>query len=351
MVSKIILETPPTGKVNLNWGQQDSTFKLVEVETPQLADGEVLVKPLLLSNDPTQRTWIAATKNAPRGYMPPVEKGHDVRSLALAEVLDSKSPDWTKGDVAVGLLSWSEQTVITADKLTTKVDKSLPYEYYLSVLGLTGLTAYFGLKKVGQLKEGQTVLISAASGATGSMAVQIAKHLFKASKVIGIAGSEEKCEWVKSLGADHCANYREPDYLQKLHEYIGEDYVDVYFDNVGGEILDFALAHVKRHGRVIACGAISGYNDWEKAAVRSWGEIIMNRLTIQGFIAFDYLSEYPAAIAEISAGLKSGVITPGEGIHIEDLTKESTPLKKVPEVWHRLFTDEKPKGKLLTKIA
>ncbi|OBA24044.1 NAD(P)-binding protein [Metschnikowia bicuspidata var. bicuspidata NRRL YB-4993] len=351
MVSRIVLENAPVKAVNLAWGQEDSTFKLVDAEVPAVKDGELRIKPLYLSNDPTQRGWIAAGQDPKRSYVPPILKGEPIRSLGLGEVLESKSDKYVVGDVVTGLLNWSQELVIPEASVSTKIDKLLPYEWYLSAIGLTGLTAYFGLKKVGQLKEGQTVLISAASGATGSMAVQLAKHFFKASRVVGIAGSADKCKWVESLGADYCANYRDADYQKKLDEFIGDEHFDVYFDNVGGEMLDFALKRTKRYGRVIACGAISGYNDRAKLAVNSWTEIISNRLTVQGFIVFDFASEIPEAVGDIVSVIKAGKVKPEGGVHVEDLSGLKNPLEKVPEVWFRLFTEEKPQGKLLTKLA
>lgn len=351
MSSKVVLETPPTGTVNLAWGQSDSTFKLVDAEVPAVKDGEVKVKVLYLSNDPTQRMWISANQDPKRQYLPPILKGDAIRSLGLGEVLESKSEKYVKGDVVSGLFHWANELVVPEASISTKIDKSLPYEWYLSAIGLTGLTAYFGLKKIGQFKEGQTVLISAASGATGSMAVQLAKHFFNASKVVGIAGSDEKCKWVESLGADLCVNYRDADYKKKIDEFIGDEHFDVYYDNVGGDILDYALSRTKRYGRIIACGAIAGYNDKSKMAVKAWGEIISNRLTAQGFIVFDFFSEFPEAVKDIVAVIKSGKVTPEDGVHVEDVSKFEQPLEKVPEVWHKLFTEEKPRGKLLTKLA
>lgn len=351
MVNTIILENPPTKDVNLNYGESDSTFKLTTTELPELKADEVKLKVLMLSNDPTQRNWIGANQNPARQYIPPVLKGDAVRSIGFAEVLDSKSSKYAKGDKVVGMLSWSEEVVVHESRITAKADPQVPNEWYLSVVGLTGLTAYFGLKEVGQFKEGQTVLVSAASGATGSMVVQLAKHLFKASKVIGVAGSEEKVKWVESLGADYCANYRDPDYLDKLDKYIGDDYVDVYYDNVGGEFLDFALSHTKRHGRIVACGAIAGYNDSSMLSVTKWFEVIANRLTIQGFIVFDFVTQFPGAINDLVGGVKAGKINASEGVSLFDYSKEANPLEKVPQTWHKLFTSEKPRGKLLTKIA
>lgn len=343
----IHLENPPKKDVNLNWEEPTSTFILKEIESKTLKEGELRVKLNYLSNDPTQRTWMAANQKESRQYIAPILKGDIIRSIGLGEVLESRSEKYAKGDVVVGLMGWASEIIVSEAAISAKVDKSLAPELYLSSLGMTGLTAYFGLKNVGQIKEGQTVLISAASGATGSMAVQLAKHLFKASKVIGIAGSAEKVEWVKSLGADYCANYREPDYLKKLDEYIGEDYVDIYFDNVGGEQLDFGLSHVKKYGRIVACGAIAGYNDTSKLIVKAWPEIIMNRLNVQGFIVFDFANEFPQAIGELSAAVKNGLVKASEGATVIDIHGD---WKAVPKTWFKLFTDEKPKGKLVTKL-
>lgn len=352
MVKQIIVENPPASQINLTFGEPDSTFKLVDVELPELKDAQVLVKILYFSNDPTQRTWMAANQDASRSYQKPILKGDVVRSLALAEVLESKSDKCQKGDIVSGLFGWAEQLVVPEQAVLNKInpDDKLPLPLYLSSLGMTGLTAYFGLTEVGQLKEGQTVLISAASGATGSMAVQIAKHILKAKKVIGIAGSDEKCQWVQSLGADYCVNYRNSDWKKKLSEYIGTDYVDCYFDNVGGDMLSFALKKVKTGGRIIACGAIAGYNDSSKFAVTTWPEIVVNRLTVQGFIISDFAAKFPQGIGAIVGALKEGKINATEGASVVDLTSEKNALEKVPETWYKLFTEDKPKGKLISKI-
>lgn len=352
MTKQIILAKSPELKVNLQYGQPDSTFKVVETQLPLLKPGQVLVKVLYLSNDPTQRTWMAPGQDVSRAYRPPILPGDVVRSLALGEVLESTSEKYQKGDIVNGEFGWLQEFVADEASIFNKVDTSagLPLPLFLSSLGMTGLTAYFGVKEVGQLKEGQSILISAASGATGSMAVQIAKHIVGASKVIGIAGSAEKCKWVESLGADYCANYRDPNWKKKLAEYIGTDYVDVYYDNVGGDQLSFALRKVKRFGRVVACGAIAGYNDPSKLVVTAWPEIIVNRLTVQGFIVSDFVTQFPEGVAAIVLGLQSGKIKATEGLTVVDLSSEKVPLEKVPETWYRLFTDEKPLGKLISKI-
>lgn len=346
MVS-IVLKNAPSKEVNLNFDEPTSTFRFADNEIKELKEGEVHVKLTHLSNDPTQRQWMAKGQDPARAYVPPILEGEVIRSLGLAKVLDSRSEKYAKGDHVVGLFGWADELVVSDTVITTKIDSSLAPELYLSSIGMTGLTAYFGLKEIGLLKEGQTILISAASGATGSMAVQLAKHVFKAAKVIGIAGSDEKVEWVKSLGADYCANYRDADWMKKLDEYIGKDYVDVYWDNVGGETLDFALGHTKRYGRIIACGAIAGYNDHSKFMIRRWPEIVINRLTAQGFIVFDFAARFPEGISVIGDAIKKGLIKGSEGVSLVDVHGD---WKKVPETWFKLFTDDKPRGKLVTKL-
>ncbi|KAF3988822.1 hypothetical protein FT663_00392 [Candidozyma haemuli var. vulneris] len=350
MPSKIILETPPTGEVNLAWGQGDSTFKLTENDLPTLNDGDVRVKVLYLSNDPTQRGWIAANQDASRTYFKPIEKGEIIQARGIGKILESKSAKYAAGDYVSGSFGWADEQVVPDSTLTLKLDPNagLPLPTYLATLGSIGLTAYFGLKEVGKLQKGQSVLISAASGATGSTAVQLAKHLFGASKVYGIAGSDEKARWVESLGADKCVNYKNPGWKEELAKEF--ETVDVYFDNVGGETLSWALTKVTRFGRVIACGAIAGYNDPTLAKVTTWREITSNRLTVQGFIVIDFKDQFQDAIAILAKAIKEGSLKADEAISVVDLTGEEQPLKSVPVTWHKLFTD-KPRGKLLTKIG
>lgn len=352
---QIVLKNAPESDVNFAWGQPDSTFEIKEatIDESSLKDGDVFVKVLYLSNDPTQRISIQKGQDPKRAYSPPVQEGQPVVAYALAEVIESKSANYSKGDIVNGAFAWSEYLVVPETSVWNKIDttQGLPLPLYQGTLGATGLTAYFGLKEVGQLKEGQSVLISAASGATGSMAVQIAKHILKAKRVIGITGSDEKGKWVESLGADFTVNYNDPDYQQKLSDYIGDDYVDLYYDNVGGEILSFALTKVKRYGHVTACGAIAGYNDPEKLKVGNWGQVVVNRLNIRGFIVSDFADKFPEGVSAIVGGVKSGVIKINEGTHVEDVSQEAEPLKKVPEVWKQLFTNQKPNGKLVTKLA
>lgn len=353
-INKIVLKNAPTNAVNLTWGQDDSTFKLESqaFSAESVPAGHVLVKVLYLSNDPTQRSWMHKGLVADRMYAPPIQEGESIRSFGIGEVVESKSDKWAVGDKVVGILSWQDYAVIPESSVWNKIDESkgLPLQMYLGSVGATGLTAYFGLTEVGQFKAGQTVLVSAASGATGSMVVQIAK-LLGAKKVIGITGSDDKCKWVESLGADFTVNYNDKDYQKKLTDYIGKDFVDVYFDNVGGEILSYALTKVKSFGHVVACGAVSGYNDPSKYAVTSWTEIITNRLNVRGFIVSDFAAKFGEGVTAIVGGIQTGKIQLAGGTHVVDLSGEKQPLEKVPENWNKLFTNEKPNGKLVTKLV
>ncbi|KAK6458031.1 quinone oxidoreductase [Scheffersomyces xylosifermentans] len=360
--TKILLKHNPTTEVNYSWGQEDSTFEIAKeaIDASSLKEGQSLVKVLYLSNDPTQRTWMQKGINHSRAYTTPMEEGKGVLTLGLAEVVATKSSKVKVGDIVNGKFQWADYTVIGDDGIFNVIDQSkkLPLPYYLSVLGMTAVTAYFGLTEVGKFqkpKEGEKgpiVAVSAASGATGSMVVQIAKHVLGASKVIGISGSDEKCKWVESIGADISVNYNNPQWKEELSKDIGTDYVDIYFDNVGGEILSFMLTKVKRFGHVVACGAIAGYNDKENFKVSNWGEIISNSLTVQGFIVGNYMAKIPQAMEVLGQAIVTGKIKVQEGFHVEDISGEEgeEKFKKVPEIWKQLFSTTKPNGKLITKI-
>lgn len=353
-IKQIVLKNAPIKEVNIKWGESDSTFEIetVKYDPLTLKDGDVVIKVLYFSNDPTQRPAIQKGSDPKRTYAPPILEGEANRSLGVGEIVESRSSKYAKGDVVSGVLYWGDYVIVPDTKIFTKIDVNagLPLPAYLANVGLTGLTAYFGLKEVGKFEKGQSVVVSAASGATGSMVVQLAKIL-GAGKIIGITGSDEKGKWVQSLGADFTVNYNDEDWKKKLSDYIGDDFADIYFDNVGGEILSFMLTKVKRFGHVVACGAISGYQDHTKLNVSNWSEIIVNRLKVQGFIVSDFAAQFPEAIETIVGGIKTGAIKLTEGIHVDDVSSESDPLSKVPAVWEKLFSSSKPNGKSVTKIA
>ncbi|KAK6464559.1 quinone oxidoreductase [Scheffersomyces coipomensis] len=354
--TQIILKNAPIKDINLEWDQPTSTFEIKHIELPDLEDGQVLIKTLYISNDPAQRPWMQKGLDPKRSYVKPTVDGETVRSVTIVEILESKSGKFKVGDLAIGRLFWADYAIANENEIFTKIDQSLgvPIPYFISYVGITGLTAYFGLTEIFGLKvggEAPVIAISAASGGVGCVAVQLAKHVFGSVKVIGISGTDEKCKWVESLGADICVNYTKPDFHEQLTKAVGDEGIDLYFDNVGGEILSFILTKINKYGKVAACGSISGYNDYEKIKVTNWGEVIAQRITLSGFIVSDYAAKFPEAIGTISQAIQTGKVQTSSGLHIEDISNEEDKIKLVPGIWKQLFSSAKPNGKLLTKFA
>jgi len=244
--------------------------------------------------------------------------------------------------------NWREYLVANAAEVQAVRDiPGVSPTQTLGALGGTGLIAYVGLVKVVEAKEGESIVVSGAAGATGSMTIQIAKHIIGCKKVVGTAGTDEKCRWVESLGADVCINYKNPDWKDQLTKAM-DGSVDIYFDNVGGEQLDFMLTRLKTYGRIAACGAISDYNSGEKTGLKNWAQVIMQRLNIKGFIVSDYLGDGNAGkfIDELAKGVKDGKIQIGD----ESETVVDTKFEDVPKTWVRLFEGANT-GKLVTKIV
>ncbi|KAL1297732.1 hypothetical protein AAFC00_006272 [Neodothiora populina] len=323
----------------------EKTFKLVEAPLPELKEDQVLAKVLYLSNDPAQRGWIQKGINPERLYVPPVELNAPMSARGIAEVIESKSSKFPKGSLVVSGVNWVEYCVLDA-ATCTPVQKvgDLSETHFLGALGLTGLTAYYGLQIVRAGAE-DTVVVSGAAGATGSMVVQIAKKMFGCKKVIGIAGTDDKCRWVESLGADLCINYKSPTFRKDLRE-ATKGYVEVYFDNVGGKILDLMLTRMATYGRVAACGAISGYNNHTDVyGLKCWSEIITNRIEIRGFIVLDAGAKIPSMIGELAQAYKEGKLQLGA----ESETVVPTAFDSIPKTWMKLFAGENT-GKLVTKI-
>ena len=234
---------------------EEKSFRWVEEDVPEINDGELLVRVLYLSCDPTQRGWIARDT-----YMPAVKLGEVVRSGGVGRVVASKNPGFAEGDLVSGLVGWQDYAVLGGPGTLppTKIPPGLPIPLAMSTLGLTGLTAYFGLLEIGRPKEGETVVVSGAAGATGSVVAQIAK--IKGCRAIGIAGGREKCEWLtREAKIDGVVDYKSEDVAARLRELCPKG-IDIYFDNVGGEQLDIALAQLAMRGRVVLCGnARSGH--------------------------------------------------------------------------------------------
>jgi NADPH-dependent curcumin reductase CurA len=326
----------------------NATFSFQTRDLPALLEGQLLLKTLFLSNDPAQRGWIDAHVPEGRLYVTPVAIGEPMRARGVCEVVDSKDDKYQKGKLVVASSNWSEYVVRNAAEVQPVRDiPGISPTQYLGALGGTGLTAYVGLLKVVEAKKGETLVVSGAAGATGSMVVQIAKHIVGCKKVIGIAGTDEKCRWVESLGADICVNYKNPDWQEKLAK-ATDGFVDIYFDNVGGEQLDFMLTRLKTYGRVAACGAISDYNKGEKSGLKNWFQVIVQRLNLKGFIVSDYLAGGNAAkmVGELANAAQAGHIRIGD----ENETVLETKFEDVPKTWVKLF-DGSNTGKLVTKIV
>ena len=271
-----------------------------------------------------------------------------MRARGIVEIIESKSEKFTKGQLVMANVGWSEYMVQNASDCTPIQEiVELSPTQFLGALGMTGLTAYYGIKDIAGAGPEDTVVVSGAAGATGSMVVQIAKKMLVCKRVIGIAGTDAKCRWVEELGADICLNYKDAAFEKKLVE-ATDGYVEVYFDNVGGEILDLMLTRMKRHGRIAACGAVAEYNIEEPRGLKNWFEVISNRIQIRGFIIFDFLMAGKAekAVGELIKATKEGKIRVGE----ENETIVETRFEDVPKTWMRLFEGANT-GKLITKVV
>ena len=341
-----ILASKPVGEPILSG--PDATFKLQTAPLPPLKDGQLLCKVVYFSNDTGLRNFIQTTVAPERFYVPTVPLGSPMRSGIIAEVLESASPSFKTGDLVMDfhLGTWSEYVVLEAatSQPLAPLPGNLSLTHFLGAFGASGLAAYTGLVKAGGVKPEHTVVISAAAGATGSMAVQIAVQILGVKRVIGIAGGEEKCAYVRDyLGAHACVDYKSPTFEEDLKA-ATPDEVDVYFDNVGGHVLDAMLTRVKRHGTIAVCGAVSSYNSTEPMALKNWFELISSRITITGFIMLDYMDEAPAMVGTLIGAAAEGKIKLGDN---ETVVEAS--IEQQPEVWMRLFSG-KNQGKLITKL-
>jgi NADPH-dependent curcumin reductase len=312
-------------------------WQYTEEAVPELGDGEVLVKTLYLSLDPAMRGWMSAG----RSYIAPVGVGDVMRALGAGEVLASNHPQLTPGDHVTGLLGVQEYAVVPGGAVI-KVDPGLaPLPVYLGTLGMPGMTAYFGLLDIGRPVEGDTVVVSGAAGAVGGVVGQIAK--LKGARAVGIAGGPEKCRYVvEELGFDAAIDYKSEDVVTGLKEHCPKG-IDIYFDNVGGEILDAALARLARNARVIVCGAVSQYNATGAVAGPSnYLSLLVNRASMTGFVVFDYAARYVEAATEMAGWRAAGKLSSREDI--------AEGLENFPDTLLRLFRGENM-GKLVLKVA
>ena len=297
---RIVLASRPEGWVT------ESNFRVETAPVPQPQDGEILVKNLWLSLDPYMRGRMSEQKS----YVKGVDIGETMVGQTAGEVVESKNSAFKPGDKVLTQLGWQLYGVT---KEASKVDATrAPLSYYLGLLGMPGLTAYFGLKELGQPKAGETVVVSAASGAVGSVVGQLAK--LWGCRAIGIAGGAEKCAYVtKELGFDACVDYKGANLREELKQACPKG-IDVYFDNVGGEILDLALARTNLFGRVVVCGTISDYNATDPYRVKNWRAILVNRLKVQGMIVFDFKERYGEAFKALGGYYAAGKLKTRESV-------------------------------------
>jgi NADPH-dependent curcumin reductase CurA len=314
-----------------------SDFSYVEEPVRQPNAGEVLVRTLFLSLDPAMRGWM----NEGKSYIAPVQIGEVMRAGGVGVVLASLHANFKEGDHVSGTLGIQEYATLDA-KLLTKIDASrAPLPVYLGTLGMPGMTAYFGLLDVGQAKPGETVVVSGAAGAVGTVVGQIAK--IKGCRVVGIAGGPQKCDFlVKELGFDAAIDYKAGELKQALRQHCPKG-VDVYFDNVGGEILDTVLTQLARNARVVICGAISQYNSTTGVkGPANYMSLLVNRASMIGMVVFDYVERFPEAAREMAGWLASGQLKSREDI--------VTGIETFPDTLLKLFKGENL-GKLVLKVA
>jgi NADPH-dependent curcumin reductase CurA len=315
---------------------QISDFSTTVQPRPQPADGEVLVRVIALSLDPAMRGWMTDRKS----YIEPVALGDVMRGLVVGEVVESKAEGFAPGDRVSGALGWQQWAVAPAKQLE-KLPAGVPLRLFLGPLGMTGLTAYFGLLDVGQPKAGETVVVSAAAGAVGSVVGQIAK--IHGCRVVGIAGGADQCAWlVDELGFDAAIDYRGEDVGKRLKETCPAG-IDVAFDNVGGVILDAMLARLNRGARVVICGAIAQYNATEAVpGPANYLSLLVNRARMEGFVIFDYRKRFPEALERLGAWVAAGQIRTREEV--------VDGLENAPAALLRLFDGSK-RGKLVVQVG
>ncbi len=311
-------------------------LQLREAPLPELKDGQALARVKYLSIDPTMRVWMAGDS-----YLPAVAIGEVMRAFGFAEIVESRHPDYKKGDRVTGLTGLQDYVVVDASAKQSfqKVPK-IPFvsdTVFLGILGINGLTAYFGME-IAQPKKDETLVVSAAAGATGSIVGQIGK--IRGCRVVGIAGTDEKCNWLtKDLGFDAAINYKHADWKAKLAAAVPNG-IDIDFENVGGEIMNTVLGLMNLHGRVILCGLISGYTK-EDPSLASFGTVLVKRLRVEGFIILDYASRFMEAATQLGQWKMFGKIKDRETI-VEGL-------EKAPDAINMLFTGGNT-GKLIVKV-
>jgi NADPH-dependent curcumin reductase len=325
------LKSRPTGLI------KPDNFELVSEALPEPAEAQLLIRNVYLSLDPAMRGWMVDRPS----YVPPVQIGEVMRGLAVGIVEKSNHPRFAAGDRVQGMFGWRDYLLSNGEAVTKLPVNELPFSAYLGLFGLAGLTSYAGLLEVGQPKAGETLLISGAAGSVGSLVGQIGK--IKGLRVVGIAGSDEKCNWLREeLAFDAALNYREANFKKELKAACPNG-VDIYFENVGGEILETALYLMNTFGRVVACGMISLYNAIQAVpGPANFPLVISKRLKIQGFIATDYSSKVKEMVSSFTQWYNSGQLK-----YRVDIVRG---LEKAPVAINKLF-DGSNHGKLMVQVS
>ncbi|NND80083.1 MAG: NADP-dependent oxidoreductase [Maribacter sp.] len=331
MNKTIVLNSRPIGMPKI------SDFKFKDETVPVLSDGEILLKAVYVSVDP----YLRGRMNDVKSYIPPFELHKPITSGIIAEVVNSKNHDFSKGDFVLGMLAWKEQQVSNGEGLLKVDPEKAPLSAYLGILGMTGITAYLGLTEIGKPNKGETLVVSGAAGAVGSIVGQIGKIM--GLHVVGIAGTDEKVEMLKTdFGFDEAINYNTTENMVKALEATCPNGIDVYFDNVGGPISEAVLYNINKYARLINCGAISVYNETslpKSVSVHTF--LIRKSALMQGFIVFDYEEKYPEAMTQLGTWLKEGKLKYTETIRHGFDT--------IPQAFIDLF-DGKNKGKMVIKL-
>ena len=311
------------------WSFNEENFDL------KLDDNQFIIKNEFISLDPAMRGWL----NDTRSYIKPVDVGDVMRAGTVGKIMKSNNKYFNEGDYVSGWGGVQDYTITNGENFQKINDDKVPKESYLGVLGMPGFTAYFGILREGQIKEGETVVVSAAAGAVGSVVGQIAK--IKGCKVIGIAGGENKCKYVtEELNFDHCLDYKSDNFFRELKDKC-KGGVDVYFDNVGGSLLNHMLIFISKGARIVICGAISQYNSQKVVGPSNYLSLLVNRASMKGMVVFDYAKDYGLAQKEMRDWILTGKLKSNEDIY--------EGIENFHEIFLKLFNGEK-KGKLILKL-
>ncbi|MEA2347460.1 MAG: hypothetical protein QOG62_1247 [Thermoleophilaceae bacterium] len=331
---QILLRTRPEGLVG------DDDFEHIEKPVPEPGEGDALIRTTWLSLDPTNRLWMREEPT----YFPPVGLGEVMRGIGIGQVISSTNPELPEGAMVAGMVGWQDY-ILASEAMApfTVIPEDLPVDvrHMLGVLGHTGMTAYFGLTDIGKPQPGETVVISAAAGAVGSVTGQMVKAM--GARAVGLAGTAEKCRMVvEDLGFDACICYRDEDWREQLAAAC-PDGIDVDWESAGGEILDHMMGNMNLNGRIVICGLIAEYNDQPNKGVQNFDEVIMKRLTIGGFVVLDHMTDR----GQEAVGAIAGLMAEGKIKPLETLTEG---LETAPMALNRLYEGDNV-GKLLIKVA